>query len=71
MADQRSAAASLYPHLPSAERAEQPERKVSLGEAMWPDPRTQEAKQPAQSNPRRDALLRNLRETVANLRGGR
>jgi hypothetical protein len=32
----RSAAQSLYPHLPSAERAERPERKGSLGDALWP-----------------------------------
>jgi hypothetical protein len=33
---QRSAAGQIYPHLPSAERTERPERKGSVGDAMWP-----------------------------------
>jgi len=61
----KSAAQSVYPHLPSAERPEQPQRNESLADAMWPS-----LKQPtwderwwAERRKRdRDALLRNLRE---------
>ena len=69
-----SAAASLYPNLPSAARAERPERKGSVADAMWHNlSREQKAKEADQRlwnkivKRHRDIWLKNLREG----RGGR
>jgi hypothetical protein len=62
MREPPSAAQALYPHLPSAERREVKQSERTLAEAMYPRP---QAKPP---NPYRESLLRNLRETIADLR---
>jgi hypothetical protein len=53
----RSAAQSLYPHLPSAERIERPERKGSVGDAMWPQ-LSREAKAREAGQARWDAICK-------------
>jgi hypothetical protein len=76
MAQPKSAAQSLYPHLPSAAREPIKQRERSLGDALWPQlSREAKAKERDQAlwdeicKRNRDILLRNLRE--ANGRGGR
>jgi hypothetical protein len=70
----RSAAQSLYPHLPSAEREPVKQREHSLGDALWPQlSREQKAREADQARwarineQNRQTLLRNLREAVANI----
>jgi hypothetical protein len=79
MAEQpRSAAASIYPHLPTAERPLSTQRERSLGDAMWPslsrEARQREADQALWQRlheHNRQVLRRGLREAVANLDKGR
>jgi hypothetical protein len=72
----RSAAQSLYPHLPSAERPEvqQQRRAPTMADAIFPawsrEAKQRDADQALSSaiNKRnRQTLLRNLREAVANI----
>ena len=75
MAEQRSAAKSMYPHLASGERAPSTQRERSLADAMFPS-LSKEAKQReaekalwARINERnRQATVRGLREAVAAVR---
>lgn len=60
----RSAAQSL----PSAERAERPERKGRLGDALWPQLSREQKARDAYREQERQRLLRNLRELNARLR---
>jgi hypothetical protein len=67
MAAQRepSAAAALYPHLPSAERPDAKwvgRERTPFAQSMYPRPQTRPP------NPYRESLLRGLRETSAKLR---
>jgi hypothetical protein len=64
MADQRSAASQIYPHLPSAQRPEVEQRAQSLASAMWPSLAPKPKPAP---NPYRESLLRNLRELSARV----
>jgi hypothetical protein len=71
----KSAAQSLYPHLPSAAREPIKQRERSLGDAMWPQlSREQKAKEADRAlwdrinDHNKQVLRRGLREAVANLR---
>ena len=63
-----SAARQIYPHLPSAERAERPERKGSLGDALWPS-LSKEAKQRGRDQQLWDEICKRQRDNF--LRGWR
>jgi hypothetical protein len=64
----RSAAQALYPHLPSAARAERVQRRPSLADAMFPS-LSREAKWWEERRKRDQAtLVRHLREAVASVR---
>ena len=75
---ERSAAQALYGHLPSGERAGQPERKGSVGDAMWPalsrDATAREAAQAkwqAEQKARNARIAADLRELAASIREGK
>ena len=70
----RSAAQSLYPHLPSGERPEQPERKGTLGDALWPqlsreqkDRDAWQAKLEAEQKERNRKMVEHLRAMNARI----
>jgi len=72
----KSAAQSLYPHLPTAEREPVQQRRGSVGDALWPSlsraAKAREADQRLWDRIRKrdqDHLLKCLRE--ANGKGGR
>jgi len=74
----RSAAQSLYPHLPSTEREPVKQSKRTVADAMWPQlSREAKARDHDQRlwdeilQRQRDALVRGLRETVASIRSER
>jgi hypothetical protein len=60
--EQRSAAASIYPHLKSQERSTQQPTNNSIPDAMWP---SLVKKPPPPPNLNRERLLRHLREANA------
>ena len=71
----RTPAQSLYPHLPSADRAPSTQRERSLADAMYPslsrEARAKEAELAwveARNKRNRDNTLKWLREANANLR---
>ena len=73
-----SAAQSLYPNLPSAERAERQQRGPSVADSMFPSlskaAKAREADQQLWNKilkRNRDNLVRGLREANANLRSER
>jgi hypothetical protein len=57
-----TAAEALYPHLPHQSDYVAKGETSSLAQAMWPRPK------PKPTNPRRDLLLKNLREHNARRR---
>jgi hypothetical protein len=74
MTQRPSAAQALYGHLPSAARAERPERKGSVGDAMWPQlSREAKARERDQAlwdainRRQRESFVRGLREANASL----
>jgi hypothetical protein len=75
MGQPKSAAQSLYPHLPSAEREPSTQRERSLANALWPS-LSREAKQREAAQARwdewrkrdRDSTLRLLKQINADLR---
>jgi hypothetical protein len=65
--NRQSAAASIYPHLPS-DKPVAPSwtgRTESVASAMYPRPKAQPP------NPQRESLLRNLRELNSRLQKGK
>jgi hypothetical protein len=67
-----SAAQALYGHLPSAAREPSTQRQPkSLADAMWPGLSREAKAMQATRSARRDALLRDLRELNAKIRGSR
>jgi hypothetical protein len=68
---ERTAAQSLYPHLPSGERPQRAQTGPSIGDAMWPSLKRATWDERWWENWRkkdRESLLRNLREAVAEIR---
>jgi hypothetical protein len=75
---QRSAAQSLYPHLPSGAREPVQQRTPNISDSMWPGlSRAAKAREHDQQlwnqilKRQRDSLVRGLREANANLERGR
>jgi len=58
----RSAAQSLYRHLPSAEREPVQQRTPNVADAMWPQLSREVKAHDAQYQRDKESLIRNLRE---------
>ena len=75
----KSAAQSVYPHLPSAERPELAQPMPKIADALWPalkQPTWDERWWAQRRKQERESLLRGLREANANIdarmkRGGK
>ena len=66
-----SAAQSLFPHLPSAEREPVQQRERSLADAMYPAQSREQRAWDERRKAERDRLLKNLRELRERMREDR